>query len=247
MDGFKSLCEHEVPVGLTPVFLHGIESHEESWELTLQRLFSALGSLLSPFNIQEIWTLDCVQHQTVGSSIKVYQETSEFNDYSRDILNFLISFLPEEAKKGTVSINPPRFPPSVTDRRKAVGFSERSVIGIGRSGGAVVLYTSSSAFSIQSSSRKIHSAVEYSALFSSLNLVESATLPEFIKYKGAHRNTKPCVLDAVGAGMQGRMRLRSAALSIIDLGTLAPQVISSGMPLWRLRMADSERKPILTW
>lgn len=111
----------------------------------------------SSVNIQEVWALDCVQHGDSGmlnekamgdtcmSHPTTYVEVPQVllvdcADYSRDLTNFLLSYLPETFSEGQLPTKLSRLPASVADARKHHGFSDRLVVGLGHSVGACALY-----------------------------------------------------------------------------------------------------------
>ena len=104
--------------------------------------------------------------------------------------NFILCYLPEDVHDQTLPTNLRRLPDSTTDHRKAHGFSSRTIVGIGHSVGACSLCVSVSQIHALISHIRcgsIYPAVEFPALFSSLVLVESMTIPEYIKQMDAHR------------------------------------------------------------
>ncbi|CAH7686040.1 expressed protein [Phakopsora pachyrhizi] len=87
----KPRCGH----ALTPVLVHGILLHKEVWETTLGRLLNSPAA----DSIEEVWSLDLVQH---GDSALLNKDKlgqiSDWNDSARDILQFILSYLPESSQ-----------------------------------------------------------------------------------------------------------------------------------------------------
>ncbi|OBZ69359.1 Peroxisomal membrane protein LPX1 [Grifola frondosa] len=173
--------DQQKTTGLTLVFLHGIGAHKETWTPVIQCLVLEIAASSSPLYVNEIWAMDCVQHGDSGLLNEAsLGDTFDCADYARDLTNFLLHYLPEDTSPARrISTNLFRLPESVTDRRKIHRFSNRTVVGVGHSVGACSL---------------INPAVEYPALLSSLVLVESMTIPEYVKYIDGHRKNEAMCL-----------------------------------------------------
>ena len=105
------------------------------------------------YRIDEIWALDAVQHgdsgllnaQNLGSlceapnsSLLCLSGLSKkfqviWSDHARDILNFILHFLPEEATPSALPIHLPRIPPEASDARKRLGLTSRELVIVGHS------------------------------------------------------------------------------------------------------------------
>ncbi|KAH8986942.1 alpha beta-hydrolase [Lactarius hatsudake] len=123
--------------GLTLLLLHANGLHKETFEPTLRYLFEAMDNE-KRYQIDEIWALDAVQHGDSGL-VNAQNLGSLFiwHDHARDILNFILHFLPEEVTHSGLPTNLPRVPPEASEARKRLGFANRKLVVIGHSlGGA---------------------------------------------------------------------------------------------------------------
>ncbi|KAH9030508.1 alpha beta-hydrolase [Lactarius pseudohatsudake] len=123
--------------GLTLLLLHANGLHKETFEPTLRHLFEAMDNE-KRYQIDEIWALDAVQHGDSGL-VNAQNLGSLFiwHDHARDILNFILHFLPEEVTHSGLPTNLPRVPPGASEARKRLGFACRKLVVIGHSlGGA---------------------------------------------------------------------------------------------------------------
>ncbi|KAH9053618.1 Alpha/Beta hydrolase protein [Lactarius vividus] len=119
--------------GLTLLLLHANGLHKETFEPTLRHLFKAVDNE-KRYQIDEIWALDAVQHGDSG--LVNTQNLGSFfiwHDHARDILNFILHFLPEEVTYSRLPTNLPRVPPEASEARKRLGFASRKLVVIGHS------------------------------------------------------------------------------------------------------------------
>lgn len=65
--------------------------------------------------------------------------TVDWQDNCRDMLQFLLHYLPPRASALDLPVHLPQLPDSVAQGRKAHGFAERTIIGIGHSYGGATL------------------------------------------------------------------------------------------------------------
>ncbi|KII85654.1 hypothetical protein PLICRDRAFT_115758 [Plicaturopsis crispa FD-325 SS-3] len=153
--------------GLTLVLVHGVGTHKETWEPTLQSLLARASG-----DIEEVWALDCVQH---GDSALVNDanlgDIFDLGDYSRDVTNFLLYHLPEKST-ADAPVNLPRLPERTAAQRRLAGFTQRKVIGVAHSIGSVSF---------------VYSAHAFPKLFDSLVLIDPMIMPEYVRYLDAHR------------------------------------------------------------
>lgn len=63
-------------------------------------------------------------------------EVVDCAEYSRDLLNFVLAYLPDARDDQRCPTNIPRLPDEEVRRRRARGFHHRTVIGVGHSVGA---------------------------------------------------------------------------------------------------------------
>ncbi|KAI8985021.1 Alpha/beta hydrolase family-domain-containing protein [Trametes punicea] len=161
--------------GLTLILLHGIGCHKETWEPVLQQLLKFRDQFNVHLPISEVWALDCVQHGDSGVLNEAeLGDTFDCAEYARDLLNFLLFYLPQET--GTIVPSAiPRLPDEQAQLRMRNGIEGRVIVGVGHSIGACSF---------------VYPAVEYPNLFSSLILIESFTIPEYIKHLDAHRENE---------------------------------------------------------
>ncbi|KAI9463967.1 Alpha/Beta hydrolase protein [Lactarius psammicola] len=119
--------------GLTLLLLHANGLHKETFEPTLRHLFEAVDND-KRYRIDEVWALDAVQHGDSGL-VNAQNLGSLFiwNDHARDILNFILHFLPEEATPSALSTYLPRVPPEASEARKRLGFASRKLVVVGHS------------------------------------------------------------------------------------------------------------------
>ncbi|KAJ1301035.1 hypothetical protein OPQ81_003456 [Rhizoctonia solani] len=147
----------------TLVLTHGTGFHKEIWETTLRYLLSSPKGQAS---VDEIWALDAANH---GDSALLNEnnlgEIYEWSDHVRDILNFLINFLPDRVEYGQLERNLPQVPEKNAWGRQKRGFTHRIIVGIGHSfGGCTVA----------------KAAIDSPKLFSSIILVDPVIYPSYV-------------------------------------------------------------------
>ncbi|KAI0711314.1 hypothetical protein C8Q76DRAFT_797631 [Earliella scabrosa] len=149
--------------GLTLVLLHGIGAHKETWEPIIKRLLKLLHDCNTSIHIQEIWALDCVQHgDSALLNEAVMGDTFDCAEYARDLTNFLLAYLPEDVSlPGALPTNLVRLP----DFSRSPGVRSKESRDV-----------PSSALAIQSERAPF--------------LVESFTIPEYIKHLDTHRKNE---------------------------------------------------------
>ncbi|EIW79730.1 hypothetical protein CONPUDRAFT_74086 [Coniophora puteana RWD-64-598 SS2] len=139
---------------ITLLLLHGIGLHKESWEPFLSDLSKSLECGSSIF-IDEIWALELVQHGDAGLiNERDLGDIFDSSDYGRDIANFLLSYLPDEPSRKPVGVNLSR----VSEEEAAPQRSHLITVAL----------------------PSVYPAVEMPKLFSSLILVESVSIPEYM-------------------------------------------------------------------
>ncbi|KAL5478289.1 hypothetical protein ACEPAI_2473 [Sanghuangporus weigelae] len=154
---------------ITLLLLHANGLPKETWEPFLRHLIT---SIENPRNglvsVDEIWSLEATQHGDAalineGKLGAVY----DWQDHSRDILNFLSRYLPSrnDALRTDLPVHLPRVSSQDESTRLKDGFTgERTLVGIGHSlGGATVTLA----------------AITRLALFSSLILVDPVITPPY--------------------------------------------------------------------
>lgn len=119
--------------GLTLLLLHANGLHKETFEPTLRHLLETADND-KRYQIDEIWALDAVQH---GDSGLVNAENLGslfiWSDHARDILNFILHFLPEEATPPALPTHLLRVPAEASKARKRFGFASRKLVVVGHS------------------------------------------------------------------------------------------------------------------
>ncbi|KAF9467147.1 Alpha/Beta hydrolase protein [Collybia nuda] len=127
----KDLCKQS-STGLTLFFAHANGFPKEIWEPTLYHL---LHSNEEPL-IDEVWTWESVQH---GDACLVNAESLsgifDWTDNTRDILNFLLHFLPSSSAIPLLPTHLQRVSPNETEDRKFRGFQHRTFVAVGHSYG----------------------------------------------------------------------------------------------------------------
>ncbi|KAH7337714.1 Alpha/beta hydrolase family-domain-containing protein [Rhizoctonia solani] len=153
---------------VTVVLTHGTGFHKEIWETTLRYLLSTPQGQAS---VDEIWSLDAANH---GDSALLNKDNLgaifEWSDHARDILNFLVNFLPDGNEHEQIE-HLSQVPEQNAQRRRQHGFTSRTIVGIGHSfGGCTVA----------------RAALDSPKLFSSLILVDPIIYPSYaIRYSNS--------------------------------------------------------------
>lgn len=119
--------------GLTLLLLHANGLHKETFEPTLRHLFEAADNE-KRYQIDEIWALDAVQHGDSGLvNAQNLGSLFTWGDNARDVLNFILHFLPEEATPLVLPTNLPRVPLETSEARKRLGLARRKLVVVGHS------------------------------------------------------------------------------------------------------------------
>ncbi|TFK75633.1 hypothetical protein BDN72DRAFT_935522 [Pluteus cervinus] len=141
------------PNGITLFFAHANGFPKEIWEPMLAHLLSSPAGEL----INEVWCWESVQH---GDAMIVNEQALsavfDWADNTRDILNFLLNFLPPSSEV-PLPIHLPQLSAEESERRRSLGLVDRKLVAIGHSYGGC---TSALA------------AISFPKLFSSLVLVD---------------------------------------------------------------------------
>ncbi|KAI0028058.1 Alpha/beta hydrolase family-domain-containing protein, partial [Vararia minispora EC-137] len=148
--------------GLTLFCAHANGMHKETFEPMLHRLL-ALSEKDDSYRIDEIWTFDAVQH---GDSALVNGNRSgplyDWMDNTRDMLNFLLHYLPETVSSMPLPIHLEELPARVVAKRRKEGFSARHLVAVGHSFGGCTL---------------VLGAYHMPEIFSGLALIDPVILP----------------------------------------------------------------------
>ncbi|KAF9050345.1 hypothetical protein BJ165DRAFT_1457843 [Panaeolus papilionaceus] len=124
---------------ITIITTHAIGLHKETWEPALRDLIEITETASSPIRIQEIWSLEAVNHGDGALINRDYiPKLSDRVDYGRDLANFLLHYLPEGVTAFTTKLPTilPRISEEITSSRIKSGFSDRYVVPIGHSLGS---------------------------------------------------------------------------------------------------------------
>jgi pimeloyl-ACP methyl ester carboxylesterase len=141
--------------GVTLFFTHANGFPKEIWEATLKYLLSTRSDCEL---IDEIWSWEAVQHGDAGLlNSKNLGGIYDWSDNARDILNFLLHFIPTTATASPLPTHLTRVSAPETEFRKRHGFPRRSLVTIGHSFGGC-----SAALA----------AINFPALFSSIMLID---------------------------------------------------------------------------
>ncbi|KAI6038643.1 Alpha/beta hydrolase family-domain-containing protein [Pisolithus marmoratus] len=143
-----------VRTGLTLLLVHGNGYPKEIWETMLRSL---LDSTAGPL-IDEVWSWEAVHHgDSALVNAKNLSGIFDWQDDARDIVNFLVNYLPEEATPVPLPTCLARLPGATSNARKDLGYRHRRLITVGHSFGGT-----SSALA----------ALNFPKLFSSVILVD---------------------------------------------------------------------------
>ncbi|KAG0704158.1 Alpha/beta hydrolase family-domain-containing protein [Suillus ampliporus] len=160
--------------GLTLLLAHANGFPKETWEATLRYL------LLSPSAsmIDEVWSWEAVHHGD-GALINDANLSGiyDWGDNARDIVHFLLHYLPEDASSTALPTHLHLLPETISEYRTAKGFSSRSLVAVGHSFGG---------------NSSILAAVNFPALFSSMILVD----PVAVQHDSYPPNFVPVLLHA---------------------------------------------------
>ncbi|KIP03855.1 hypothetical protein PHLGIDRAFT_25908 [Phlebiopsis gigantea 11061_1 CR5-6] len=137
---------------------------KEMWEPALAHLIAENARSANPVNIAEIWLWESINH---GDSALVNDYNSmgglyDWADNTRDMLNFLLSYLPNDPSVKKLPTHLPRLPTKLAASRQYFGFQSRALASIGHSFGGC---------------SSLRAALECPQLFSSMVLVDPIISP----------------------------------------------------------------------
>ncbi|KZT67781.1 alpha/beta-hydrolase [Daedalea quercina L-15889] len=159
----RDLPRDEETKGLTLLFAHANGFPKEIWDPALLHLLEQHEKTHSTYQIAEIWAWEAVNH---GDSFLVNERNLggiyDWQDNCRDVIHFLLHYLPSRASSSELPRHLPRLPDDVAHERQSRGFTERTMVGIGHSLGGGTL---------------CRAAVAEQALFNSLVLVDPIIRP----------------------------------------------------------------------
>ncbi|KIO19727.1 hypothetical protein M407DRAFT_82431, partial [Tulasnella calospora MUT 4182] len=161
--------KHRRGPGITLVLAHANGFPRRIWEpflMTLLRNFDEEKKEEGPY-IEEVWSFEAVNH---GDSAVLNDgkpgDTFNWADNSRDILNFLLHFLPSNPQEVGLPAELDPISLDESSRRSRFGFRRRKLVGIGHSLGGCSM---------------TRAAVDFPSLFSSLVLVDPVIMPALEK------------------------------------------------------------------
>ncbi|KAF8316887.1 hypothetical protein DL93DRAFT_2134844 [Clavulina sp. PMI_390] len=147
--------------GITLFVTHAVGFPKEIWEQTLAKLVEQTEHSAHGTKINEIWAFESYNH---GDSALINEgklgTMNCFEDTTRDILNFMLNYLPHNAGANhrDLPVHLTRLPREIAEGRRILGYAgDRTVVGLGHSAGAAAMITS---------------AVNEPALFHSLVAIE---------------------------------------------------------------------------
>ncbi|KAL1667791.1 hypothetical protein GGF50DRAFT_124587 [Schizophyllum commune] len=117
--------------GLTLFFAHANGFNKETWYPTLHHL---VRNHAAAKNVAEIWVWEAVHHgEAAVINRPGLQGFYTWRDNTRDILNFLLHFIPAEPTPDALPTHLPRVPATETAARRSVGLQRRHVVAVGHS------------------------------------------------------------------------------------------------------------------
>ncbi|KAL1692321.1 Alpha/beta hydrolase family-domain-containing protein [Schizophyllum commune] len=123
--------ETQTKPGLTLFFAHANGFNKETWYPALQHL---VRNHAAADNIAEIWVWEAVHHgEAAVINRPGLQGFYTWRDNTRDILNFLLHFIPAEPTPGVLPTHLPRVYAAETAVRRSVGLQRRHVVAVGHS------------------------------------------------------------------------------------------------------------------
>ncbi|KAI0800323.1 alpha/beta-hydrolase [Fomes fomentarius] len=148
--------------GVTLFMCHANGFPKEIWEPALDRLLARDEGNVD-YIIDEIWSWEAVNH---GDAAIINRDSLggiyDWRDNSRDILHFLLYYLPSSATSGPLPVHLPRLEDVEANSRRLHGIPGRTLVAVGHSfGGATVT----------------RAAIEYPTLFKSLFMIDAMIRP----------------------------------------------------------------------
>ncbi|EMD37002.1 hypothetical protein CERSUDRAFT_155418 [Gelatoporia subvermispora B] len=149
--------------GVTLFVAHANGFPKEIWEPALLKLVEAHEASGATYDIDEIWAWEAVNHGdacivNAANLCGIY----DWRDNTRDILHFLLHYLPASASPSVLPTHLPRLSNSIAQSRIQHGFNDRMIVGVGHSfGGCTTAYA----------------ALIHPQLFSSLILIDPIIFP----------------------------------------------------------------------
>ncbi|KAF9224817.1 alpha/beta-hydrolase [Gyrodon lividus] len=140
--------------GVTLFLAHANGFPKEIWETMLRSLLDSPAGYM----VDEVWAWEAAQH---GDSALVNANNLsgifDWSDNSRDIVNFLLSYLPDDVKTEALPTRLACLPESTSVARKEYGYRTRKIVVVGHSFGGCT---------------SLRAALDFPKLFSSIILVD---------------------------------------------------------------------------
>ncbi|KAF9238987.1 Alpha/Beta hydrolase protein [Melanogaster broomeanus] len=147
--------------GITLFLAHANGFPKEIWETMLRSLLDSPAGYM----VDEVWAWEAVQH---GDSALINAHNLsgifEWLDNSRDIANFLLSYLPEDVEMEALPARLKRLPESISESRKEHGYRARKMVVVGHSFGGCT---------------SLRAALDFPKLFSSIILVDPVIIQPY--------------------------------------------------------------------
>ncbi|EJD39407.1 hypothetical protein AURDEDRAFT_187407 [Auricularia subglabra TFB-10046 SS5] len=122
---------------VTLVCAHGTGLHKETFDETLRHLLAS-GSPGGRV-INEVWTIDAVtQGESGRMNASALPDIYDWTDHVRDILNFIVAYLPASPGHALTSVLP-RLSGAESERRCIHGLAERKLVAVGHSLGGTCM------------------------------------------------------------------------------------------------------------
>ncbi|KAH9926153.1 alpha/beta-hydrolase [Fomitopsis serialis] len=130
----RDLNDADGSKGITLVLTHANGYHKEIWEPTILHMIHAQRNSSSDIRVDEIWSWEPWNHGD-AALINGRDATCLFDgrDNARDILQFILYYLPSQPSSAALPVHLERLPESVAASRRSRGFEGRQLVGVGHS------------------------------------------------------------------------------------------------------------------
>ncbi|KAH9842573.1 uncharacterized protein C8Q71DRAFT_209172 [Rhodofomes roseus] len=127
--------------GVTLVLAHANGYHKEIWEPTIAHMIRAQNNSSSQVQIDEVWSWEPWNH---GDAFLINERNAaacmfDGRDNARDILQFLLYYLPTLPSSAPLPVHLERLSDGVAASRKSRGFEGRQLVGVGHSLGGCAI------------------------------------------------------------------------------------------------------------
>ncbi|KAI0705335.1 alpha/beta-hydrolase [Earliella scabrosa] len=148
--------------GVTLFLCHANGFTKEIWEPVLERLLAGYEAQ-AKYTIDEIWSWEAANH---GDACILNRDSLggmyDWRDNSRDILHFLLYYLPSSVTSDVLPVHLPRLSDKEAESRKVDGLDGRTLVSVGHSFGGATL---------------MRAAIEQPRIFKSLFMVDAMIRP----------------------------------------------------------------------